>query len=58
MKALIVHYTNSKDQMKKSVCFNKSQVDRIYTFGYIQYIFDQDNNPVGLLEADKFFEVA
>lgn len=55
MKALVVHYTNSKDQMKKLVCFNLEQVNRIYKYGYIQYVFNQDGKSVGLLEMDSFF---
>jgi hypothetical protein len=57
MKALIVYYTNSKDIMKKKVCFNLEDLNRVYTYGYIQKITDQDNKPVGIIEADRFFMV-
>lgn len=55
VKALVVFFTNSKDQMKKLVCFNQAQVQRIYTYGYVQKIEDANGNGVGLLDADHYF---
>lgn len=56
VKALIVHYTNSKDIMKKKVCFNMDQVNKVYTYGFVQHITDANGQPVGLMEADHFFD--
>lgn len=59
MKALIVYYTNSKDIMKKKVCFNTQDVNKVYTYGCVQKITNQDGLNLGLMiDTDLYFKGA